>query len=83
MPVTEWAINKMKFLNWNHVKVQNLTSWEIWFFVAGRVLMSFGLGVLAVMYIPDIAIPLAYPALVIGFILIVLAGRGLFRSPEK
>jgi hypothetical protein len=30
--------------------VQNLTAWEIWFFITGRVLMSFGLGVLVMTF---------------------------------
>ena len=29
----------MRFLDW-----KGLTPWEIWFFIAGRVLMSFALG---------------------------------------
>jgi len=61
----------MRFLNWNHRKVQNLTPWEIWGFIAGRVSMSFGLGVLAMQYYPQIAGALGVPSLVIGIALLV------------
>lgn len=69
----------MRFLNWNRRKVQNLTPWEIWAFIAGRVLMSFGLGVLAVRYYPQVADPLAVPTLVAGIICLVFAAKGLAR----
>jgi hypothetical protein len=70
----------MRFLNWNGRKVQNLTPWEIWAFIAGRVLMSFGLGVLAVRYIPQVADALAIPTLVAGIICLVFAAKGLARK---
>jgi hypothetical protein len=70
----------MKFLNWNHKKVQNLTPWEIWMFIAGRVFMSFGLGVLAMQFFPVVAGWLAVPTIVFGFILLILAAKGLFRK---
>ena len=70
----------MKFLNWNQKKVQNLTPWEIWMFIAGRVFMSFGLGVLAMQFFPEIAIWLVLPTIVLGFILLIFASKGLFRK---
>jgi len=73
----------MRFLNWNHQKVQNLTPWEIWMFIAGRVFMSFGIGVLAMIYFPDIAEWLAVPSIFIGLILLIFAARGLFRRPNS
>ena len=62
-----------------HRKVQNLTPWEIWGFIAGRV-MSYGLGVLAMEYFPHIAAPLAVPTLIIGIALLIFAARGLARK---
>lgn len=70
----------MKFLNWNHKKVQNLTPWEIWMFIAGRVFMSFGLGVFAMQFFPEVASWVAGPTIVLGFILLILAAKGLFRK---
>jgi hypothetical protein len=45
-------------LEWNRAKVKNLTGFEIWLMIVGRVLAGFGFGVLAVRYIPQIANPL-------------------------
>jgi hypothetical protein len=70
----------MRFLNWNHQKVQNLTPGEIWGFIAGRVFMSFGLGVLAMQYYPRIAGPLGIPTLIIGIALLIFAAKGLARK---
>ncbi len=70
----------MRFLNWNHRKVQNLTPWEIWGFIAGRVFMSFGLGVLAVQYYPLIAVPLGIPTLVLGIACLLFAAKGFTRK---
>jgi hypothetical protein len=70
----------MRFLKWNHRKVQNLTPWEIWSFIAGRVLMSFGLGVLAMRYFPQTVSRFGIPTLIIGFILLIFAGKGLARN---
>jgi hypothetical protein len=71
----------MRFLNWNQRKVQNLTPWEIWGFIAGRVFMSFGLGVLAMQYFPQVAGSLGIPTLVLGLVLLVFAAKG-FRRKE-
>jgi hypothetical protein len=70
----------MRFLNWNHRKVQNLTPWEIWGFIAGRVLMSFGLGVLAMQYFPQSAASLGVPTLIIGIVLLIYAAKGFARK---
>lgn len=70
----------MRFLDWNRRKVQNLTAWEIWLFIAGRVLMSFGLGALAMKYLPDIAGPISIPTLVIGIVLLLVAAKGFSRK---
>ena len=70
----------MRFLNWNHRKVQNLTPWEIWGFIAGRVFMSFGLGVLAMQYFPQVSGSLGIPCLVLGMVLLVFAAKGFTRK---
>jgi hypothetical protein len=70
----------MRFLNWNQKKVQNLTPWEIWMFVAGRVFMSFGIGVLAMKYYPQMVSWSGIPTLVFGIILLAFAARGLTRK---
>jgi hypothetical protein len=66
-------------LKWNAGKVKNLTGAEIWLFIIGRVLAAFGLGVLAVRYYPQFAKPLGLPALAVGLVLLLVAGKGLFR----
>ena len=71
----------MRFLNWNHRKVQNLTPWEIWAFIVGRVLVGFGFGILFTQWYPQIADSLALPVLIIGFIILIFAARG-FRRKE-
>lgn len=70
----------MRLLDWNRRKVQNLTAWEIWFFIAGRVLVGFGLGILAMKYLPDFATPIGIPAAVFGVILLIVAAKGLRRK---
>jgi hypothetical protein len=69
----------MGLLNWNHQKVQNLSPWEIWGFIAGRAFVSFGLGVLAMQYCPQIVSSLGVPTLVIGIFLLIFAAKGLRR----
>ena len=66
-------------LSWNAGKVKNLTGGEIWLFIIGRGLAAFGVGVLSVRYYPQIAGPLGLPATVIGLLLLVVAGKGMFR----
>jgi len=47
-------------LEGNRSRVQNLTSLEIWLFIIGRVLVAFGVGVLAMIYLPATAANLAW-----------------------
>jgi hypothetical protein len=72
----------MRFLNWNHKKVQNLTPYEIWMFIAGRVFMSFGLGVLAMQYYPQVTSRAGIPTLVLGALLLAIAAKGFARKSE-
>jgi hypothetical protein len=53
-------------LKWNAAKVKNFTGIEIWLFIIARMLIGFGLGVLAVRYFPQVANPLGIPALIVG-----------------
>ena len=69
-------------LNWNSTKVKTLTGTEIWMFIIARVLVGFGLGVLAVQYFPRAAAALGVPALGLGGVLFIAAAKGLFR-PSK
>jgi hypothetical protein len=48
-------------LKWNAAKVKNFTGIEIWPFIIARMLIGFGLGVLAVRYFPQVANPLGTP----------------------
>ena len=70
----------MRFLNWNQRKVRNLTPWEIWGFIAGRVFMSFGLGVLAMQYFPQVTGSFGIPALILGVVCLVFAAKGFTRK---
>ena len=70
-------------LNWNVGKVKNLTGLEIWFFIVGRVLIGFGVGILFTRYDPRIAMPLGVPAVVVGLLLFVVAAKGLVRRPNS
>jgi hypothetical protein len=63
----------------NRKRVQQLTGVELWAFIVARVLLGFALGVFAVVYFPRIAINLAWPALILGALLFVVAAKGLFR----
>ena len=65
----------------NRRRVQGLTGLEIWLFILGRVLIAFGIGVLAMVYFPSVAPTLAWPALVVGVLILLYASRGLLRSP--
>ena len=67
-------------LEGNRRRVQNLTGLEIWLFIIGRVLVAFGVGVLAMVYVPAVAANLAWPAVVVGLLALVVASRGLFRK---
>jgi len=67
-------------LKWNAGKVKNLTGAEIWLFIAARVLVGFGLGVLGLRYFPEIVGPMGLPALVVGIVLFLVAAKGLLRT---
>jgi hypothetical protein len=74
----------MSVLKWNHKKVQNLTPLEIWMFVAGRVFVSFGIGILAMRYYPDLTAWSGFPSLIVGIVLLIFAAKGLMRrSPDS
>ena len=70
-------------LKWNAAKVKNFTGTEIWLFIIARMLIGFGLGVLAVRYFPQVANPLGIPALIVGMILFVIAAKGFFQSSKE
>jgi hypothetical protein len=69
-------------LEGNRSRVQNLTGGEIWLFILARVLIGFAVGILLMMYMPGLAVHLAWPALLIGVVFFVLASRGLMRKPR-
>ena len=70
-------------LGWNQRKVRQLTPAEIWLFIVGRVLAAFGLGIVVVDRFPNLARPLGWPAIVVGVLLLLVAGRGMTRSDGK
>jgi hypothetical protein len=79
----EWII-KMSILSWNHKKVQNLKPWAIWFFIIGRVLLGFGLGVLAMQNYPKMFGWTGLPLCGLGAFFLLAAAKGLARkSPES
>ena len=63
----------------NRRRVQNLTGLEIWFFIVGRVLVAFGVGAVTMAYFPAFASAVAWPAIIGGGVLFLVASRGLFR----
>lgn len=67
-------------LEGNRKRVQQLSGSEIWAFIVARVLVGFALGVFAVRYFPSFAAFAAWPALVLGIVLFVLAANGLLRG---
>jgi hypothetical protein len=67
-------------LETNRSRVRNLTGLEIWLFIVGRALMAFGLGVLTTACFPAFASYAMWPSIGIGFVLLLLASRGLFRK---
>ncbi len=70
----------MSLLKNNHRRFQNLTPLEIWGFIVGRVLVAFGVGILAMQYFPQYAVWLSLPCVVVGALLFVLSTRGLARK---
>ena len=67
----------------NRSRVKGLTGLEIWFFIIGRVLIAFGIGALAMAYYPSVASRLAWPAVLVGFVVLLVGSRGLFRRPPQ
>lgn len=67
----------------NRSRVRRLTGLEIWFFIVGRVLVALGVGALAMAYYPSISSTLAWPAVVIGTVILLLGFRGLRRPPDE
>jgi hypothetical protein len=70
----------MGLLKWNRRKVQNLSPLEIWLFIAGRVFVGLGVGILAMAYYPRFAFPAAVPFVVLGFVFMVAAFKGFVRK---
>jgi hypothetical protein len=67
----------------NKSRVQNLTGLEIWFFIIGRVFVGFGIGILAMAYFPSFALMLAWPVILAGIAIMLIASRGLFRKKPQ
>ena len=67
-------------LEGNRSRVQNLTGGEIWLFILARVLVGFAVGIFAMVYFPATVVYLAWPALIVGVVLFVLASKGLLRK---
>ncbi|GAB3786313.1 hypothetical protein [Dyella agri] len=63
----------------NRKRVQQLTGAEIWVFIVARALLGFALGVFAAIYFPRFATQLAWPALILGAVLFMIAAKGLLR----
>ena len=62
----------------NRRRVQNLSATGIWLFIIGRVLVAFGAGVLATLYLPQFfGMFVALPAIIIGLALLSVAALGL------
>jgi hypothetical protein len=65
----------------NRRRVQNLSAGGIWLFIVGRVLVAFGSGILATLYLPSLfGRFVALLAVVAGAILLLIAARGLKGS---
>ena len=67
-------------LAWNQRKVRQLTPGELWLFIIGRVLVAFGLGVIAMQRLPGLVAPLGWPAAIVGLALLFVAAKGIARS---
>jgi len=66
----------------NRSRVQNLTGLEIWLFIIGRVLVGFGLGVVSVLYLPQVFAKVGFPAIILGLVVLIAASRGLLRKRD-
>ena len=67
-------------LAWNQRKLRQLSPVEIWLFIVGRVLIGFGIGVLAVRLWPDVVGGLGWPAVAAGFACLLVAAKGFPRQ---
>ena len=67
-------------LAWNQRKVRQLTPGELWLFIIGRVLVAFGLGVIAMQRLPELVGPFGWPTALGGVVLLLIAGKGMARS---
>ena len=70
-------------LEGNRSRVQNLTGLELWLFIIARVLMAFGVGILAMIYAPTVTAHLAWPAIVVGLVMFLIAARGLAQAAVR
>jgi len=64
----------------NQQRVKNLMPLETWAFIVSRVLVAFGLGILALKYFPAEASALGIPAIVVGLVVLLFASKGLVRK---
>jgi len=64
----------------NRRRIQNLSGTEIWLFIVGRVLVAFGLGITAMIYLPHFFAVIALPSVVTGIVLLLIASRGLKKT---
>lgn len=64
----------------NAERVKRLSPVDIWLFIIARVLIGFGLGILAIQYFPHFARDLGVPAIGTGALLFAIASIGLFRN---
>ena len=67
-------------LAWNQRKVRQLTPGELWLFIIGRVLVAFGLGVIAMQRLPALVAPLGWPVAIGGVVLLLIAAKGMARD---
>jgi len=67
---------------WNVRGVKQLSPTEIWLFIAGRVLVAFGAGLLIASYLPP-AVAFGWPLVLAGAVLLAIAAKGLFRKPPS
>jgi hypothetical protein len=58
--------------------VGQLTGPEVWLFIVGRVLVAFGLGLIAATYMPAL-VAMAWPAVIVGAVALLIAAKGLGR----
>ncbi len=64
----------------NRRRVQNLTGLEIWLFIVGRFLLGIGVGIIAMVYFPSVAVKCGWPLVVVGLLVMLVAACGMFRK---